>query len=225
MRLWIVGALARMAETRLRNAEEFYGLAESHFQNYIVDLKKEGDLQPESYWNEADGFGLTRGEGLAGRREEIESLRDLNKYFGVIAVYTQLDHFLFMLFEGAKAHKLILDRKFLTKGYLTFPGYKRFLKETCEIDVEHLPFDYASLERLNAVRNAIAHRGGWIHDEAEKKRLGKYGFPNVFPLELPDDYFEASKKLVVDTCGLIAARFIEWLKNVQPESESPSFDS
>jgi hypothetical protein len=216
VRLWIFGELAHLIERRLCNAEEFYALAESRFQKRIADLKKEEALQPESYWKQSDEFGFTNGEALAERREAIEGLRDLNKYFGVIAAYTQLEHFFFMLFEAAKTRKLISDRKLQKKDYLTFPGYKRFLKEVCGIDVEHPPFDYASLERLNAVRNAIAHRGGWIHDEAEKKRLQKYGFLNVFPMELPDDYFEVSKKLVVDTCRLIAARFTEWLKNVQP---------
>ena len=73
------------------------------------------------------------------------------------------------------------------------------------------PFDGAALDKLNAVRNVIAHKGGWV-TENEREKFKCYGFEKTQPLKLPCDFLEENKKLVRKTCLLIVEGIEDFLE-------------
>jgi hypothetical protein len=221
MSLWKIKIGLRLVQVELRATEDFHRQADAAFRTQLSALETEYQSRPSAYWNKSSELGITRGEELGERRDEIDGLLDLNEYFGVITVHAAFDHFLFRIFEYAKSQGLIKCRYYAKKPFLMFSKSVDMLKDEFAIDLRQSPFDWNRIEELTTVRNAIAHKGGWIAPDPTSEEFRKfkaYGFPSTWPLELPKGYFLQSKTLVLDTCRAIARKFVKYAQQGSPRA-------
>ena len=179
----------------------------------MAKLDAEAKRHPDGYWREDIGFGTTRGEDLAERRQEIESMHDLNRYFGALQIYGVFDRFVWLLFQRALHAKVISNPKFVKpRRFLKYDEMKALLHQEFKTNLDAPPFERVALDKLNAVRNVIVHKGGWVSED-ERNRFKGYGFKKIQPLELPSGFFGENFKLIRTTCQLI-------LKGVEEHLES-----
>lgn len=211
MSVWKVTFWPLLVEAELRAAKEFHGQADAAFRAQLLTLDTEYRSRPFAYWNKSSE-GIAQGDELRERREEIESLLDLNEYFGVIAVHTAFDHFLFKIFEYAKSQGLIKGRS-AKRRFLPFNQSVDMLKAEFAIDLRRPPFDWNRIDKLTRVRNAIAHKGGWIDPTGEDfERFKAYRFPSTWPLKLPKGYVLQSNRLVLRTVDTIARKVVKYVQ-------------
>jgi len=197
--LHAVEALVRL---ELNASERFFRFSESQFFHELDKLKKQERSRPESYWRQELDFGATRGDLLSDEYTEIKEMQRLNRYFGVILIYSTLERFLFAIFRAAKESNLIKNPKTAAKRNLDFKSYVQFLKKDIGINLVKRTKEYAALNKLRAIRNAIAHHGGLVHSET-LSTLKAYGFAEHQRIELEEDYFYEVKELVRKECEFV----------------------
>lgn len=195
-------AVDSLVRLELDAAERFFRFSELRFLREAEKLRKEEKVHPDSYWKEDLEFGATRGDFLADEFGEVREMQQLNRYFGVILVYSTLERFLFVIFRSAKRLKLIREPAFEKKRYLDFGRYVQVLKDI-GVDLPRRKKEYAALHKLLNIRNAIAHYGGWVHSGIAPK-LKQYKFEEHQRIELDEDYFLEVKELVQDECLFIS---------------------
>jgi len=204
-------ATEALVRLELDAADRFSRYAESRFDHELEKLKKEQKRHPKSHWNEELDYGFTRGEFLGEEAQEVRGMQQLNRYFGVLLVYSVLERFLYAIFKDAKRLNLIKDKRAATKRFLDFKGYVESLKKELGIDLRRKQKVYAQLTNLLAIRNAIAHFGGWVHSE-NINFLKQYGYSEHDHIRLTEEYFSETKDLVYDSCLLIANRYETFLR-------------
>lgn len=196
-------AVDGLVRLELDGAERFFRFSELRFLREFEKLKKEEKSHPESYWKKELDFGTTRGDLLSDEFAEVREMQQLNRYFGVILVYSTLERFLLAIFRSAKRLKLVKDPKTVAKPNLDFKGYVQVLAKDMSISLIKRPKPYAALNKLRAIRNAIAHHGGWVHSETVSS-LRPYGFAEHQRIELDEDYFFEAEELVKSECLFIS---------------------
>lgn len=172
-----------------------------HFTNRVRDFDKKSDKQPDPYWNEDLGGGMTRGELAAEQRSELLGFAELSDEFGVVTAWAILERFLFQLFKDIKHFNLLISPETAKKKSLDFKGYRPMLQEI-GVNIDASPVQYKQLLKLRAIRVALMHYGGWVTDENEKE-MRPYGFKLDQRIELPDDYFTEAVGLVKESCSQI----------------------
>jgi hypothetical protein len=197
-----------MLRIELDTAERFFRFSEPRFQRELRKLEKEEKSHSESYWNENLDFGTTRGDLLSEEYSQIREMQRLNRYFGVILVYSALDRFLFAIYRDARRLGLVKDKQLGAKPYLDFKGYVQVLRKDLGIDVIGRCTEYAALNKLRNIRNVIAHDAGWVHSSSVKK-LKQYGFKTHQQIELPEGYFSEIRKLVMEVCSFVSESYRE----------------
>lgn len=205
----------RVAEEQVRiqleAADHFFQHAEFSFARELKKLDTEFKRYSKSYWNKQLDFGSTRGDLLGEEFHAFKDMQQMNRYFGVLLVYSVLERFLYSIFRDAKRLDLIKDQKIAKKPFLDFKGYKQVLKKDLHVDLGANQKTYPELIKLLRIRNAIAHYGGRIQRE-NANQLKQYGYNRHEQIELDDEYFSASRELVNDTCLLIAKGYEIFLK-------------
>lgn len=194
----------------LSTAHRFYHQTEGFYSRQMEKFKKEEKSKPDSYWGEDIGEGYTRSDQLYDEYQELAGLAQMNRSFGILTLYSTLDHLLFQIFKDAKDSKHVKDKAMAEKFSLSFKEYVRFMKRDLGIDLTKPSPSYRGLRRLLAIRNTIAHYGGWITPEAFEK-LKEFGFEEGRQLELGDEEFAVNRKLVYDTVTKIVAGYRTFL--------------
>lgn len=100
--------------------------------------------------------GTSTTEIVAEERRQLEHMLEMNGYFGVLAVYTTFERCLLSTFQDMKRLKLIKDKQYHKKRYLTLDGYKDCLKQS-GINLMQPPFRWNDIRKLQTFRNTIAH--------------------------------------------------------------------
>jgi len=154
---------------------------------------------------------MTRGELFSAEYAQVETLQSLNRLFAVVLVYGMLDWFLFLLFEDAKRLRLVKSVDIKKNRFLDLKRYARMLKKDLNINLIECQGTYQALNRLRAIRNAVAHHGGWVHSENEKE-LRQFGFREHGPIELSEGEFRTNKKIVFLTCQTLARQYDEFVR-------------
>ncbi|MGH9717036.1 MAG: hypothetical protein ACRD4R_09970 [Candidatus Acidiferrales bacterium] len=173
-------------------------------------FQREYNSRHESYWKKETDDGSTRGDFISEKFQEFENLQQLNRYFGVLVVYGVFERFLYAIFREAKRLDLIRDKEIAKRPFLEFKRYLSFLERQLKIDLRKNQSRYAELRKLWALRNAIAHHAGWINSQ-NIRYLRQYGYCQHERIKLAETYFRERKKLVYQTCALIATQYDQHL--------------
>jgi hypothetical protein len=129
-------------------------------------------------------------------------------------VYSVLERFFFRVWEWTR---YISTRPELRDAVvpddqrgLDLDGYKRFFKRI-GTDLDMLPFDFRELQKLQRIRNAIVHQGGWV-TERNENNLKPYGYHLRERILI--DIADVEKRVLVveDTCREFAALYVEALR-------------
>jgi hypothetical protein len=206
---YIVRANSRLVEIDLETAVEFYDHTEASFRKQIeifeARVQKKVKQHPKSYWDEEVSDGVTRGEIVSEQRMELLGIAALNGHFGILTVYSAFDRFLNHLFQYIKEFKMSVPPAFKRKNWLDLVGYKEVLKAN-GVDITVAPIRYQELIKLRDIRNAIAHDGGWVTHDNER-RLRSYGYKASTQITISDECFRSSVTLVRESFERIAKLF------------------
>jgi hypothetical protein len=205
-------AVDSLARIELDGAEQFVRFSESRFRRELEKLRRQEKSHPSRYWREELGFGTTRGDLLGEQFAEMEQLQQLSRYFGVILAYAALERVLGAIIKDAGRLGLVTDGKFARRKNLDFKSCARFLKRDLGTDLTRDQKNYAALNKLREVRNAIAHYGGWVHSDIVD-RLKPYGYSESQRIELDQNHFYDCVKLVKNECHFVVNSYREFLQS------------
>jgi hypothetical protein len=198
--LWLY-AVESLLGSELDAAAQFCRFSESRFDREIAKLRKAEKSQPKSYWDEALDHGTSRRDLLEDEFAEVRSMQRMNRYFGVILVYSALERFLFLTFRNAKKDGFVKSSDLASKRFLDFRGYVSLFKNMGIVLSTRT--NYAALDKLHKVRTAIMHYGGWVHRDMAAK-LKAHNFEEHQRIELEEEYISEIKELVRTECRFIA---------------------
>ncbi len=202
-----------LMEIELRTAVEFYEHTASNFQHKLRAIVRDFATLPRSEWERDLGGGMTMGELASDQRHELEALSEMNGYFGTLTAYSVFERCLFYMFRDAKRLKLITDKRY-QKSYLTLDGYKEVFK-IIGIDLDKSPFKWIEIRKLQLLRNAIAHHGGFVTPDYAP-RVERYGYKVGETIVIDDDYFRSSVTLVRETYSAMVRQYDGILKAGPP---------
>jgi hypothetical protein len=195
--IWL-SALDSMNRFELDTAEKFLLLSEFNFAREQEKLDREYKKYPKSYWEEDLGPGTKMVDGLADDYTEISDMQRLNRYFGVILIFSALERVLSRIYRDAERLKLIKP----SKRILNFKLCVKALKKDLGIDHTLRVAEYRALNKLLAIRNSVAHDMGRVHARSIKK-LRQYKFKEHELIELSEKYFFEIKDFVRTECLFI----------------------
>jgi hypothetical protein len=195
----------RLREIDLDTIVDFYDHSAGNFQKKIEAIHKKCASRPDSYWKEDLGMGTTRGELVSEERQQLEHMLEMNGYFGVLGVYSVFERCLHETFDDMKRLKLIKDKQYQKKPFLTLDQYKDCFKPV-GINLTQPPFGWDDIKKLQALRNAIAHQDGYVVPENLEK-LKAYGYKVGEEVNISEQYFRSAVKLVKESCSLVAEKY------------------
>jgi hypothetical protein len=180
----LLNVLDSQVRIELDTAERFFRLSELRFQHERDKLERQCKKHPKSYWNKYMGHGVTLGDLLDDEFVEVREMQRLNRYFGVILVYSTFERILQRIYKEAKRLGDIKNKRASARPYLDFKGYVKVFKKDLGIDLTARSAEYAALNKLRVIRNVIAHDAGWT-----RENLKQYGFEKHQQIELNEKYF------------------------------------
>jgi hypothetical protein len=203
-------ALDSLVRIELDTAERFFRFSELRFQREREKLDIEYKKHPKSYWNEDLDLGTTRRDLLSDEYSEIREMQRLNRYFGVILVYSVFERLLHAIYRDAKHLRLVKDKRVAAKPNLDFRGYIQVLKRDLRIDLIARKEHYAEINKLRTIRNLIAHGAGWVHSQPPQI-LRRHGFKEHQQIELVEEYFFEIRALIKTEASFVVDSYREFL--------------
>jgi hypothetical protein len=207
MPAYVVRATVSLVRIEIRAALDFYEHTDANFQRAIRSFDADIAKYPASFWDQEPIEGFSPGDLASDQRVELLSLSELTGTFGIIMVYSIFERFLQNMFEYIKLGN-VLSEEMRRARWLDFKGHKDALK-TIGIDITRAPFDYQELLKLNAIRNALTHQGGWVTEENAKK-LKPFGFARGNSITISQEYFKSAALLILTTSEDIAEAYLKF---------------
>jgi hypothetical protein len=185
-----IRAAQSLARVELLEVREFCREAESFFKHKLKKFDQSVKEEPGPRSDENDMY-------LSDQRSELEGRVELTGYFGIIMVFSTLERFLHRIYqytmnlavEPELANVVLWSSR---TRWLSFGDFRGFLKQ---LGVDGKQLDWAAIEKLHQLRNAIVHQGGMATD-ANLNSLRPYGYKESQRVNAPMSYVQESIKLV-----------------------------
>ena len=186
--------------------QRFHDEAEQHCARRDLQIDKKVAKYIPSELARDRGYGHTLEDDFIEQHEEIEGLRQLNREFCLTAFYAELEKCMADAFSDLRAQKAFRLRK--NKEYRNVDDFKDAFA-TAGVTLTDPSLHWNRMKRLQAIRNCIAHNGGWVTDK-HAARLKPYGFPEGQSIRLEEEHFTES----LDAVRAIARKLLSECESV-----------
>ena len=192
----------------LAGIQLFHDEAEQHFARRGLQIdKKAAEYIPHELANDR-GYGHTLEDDFNEQHEDIEGLRQLSREFRLTALYAELEKCMADTFANLCAQNAFQLDEEEEEKYRNVDDFKDVFA-TAGVILTDLSLHWNRVKRLQAMRNCIAHNGGWV-TERHSARLKPYGFPEGNYICLEEKHFTES----LDAVQAIARKLLSECESV-----------